>query len=625
MSSTRFCVIAGQDSEMPETGGRRIWWDRPEAPHGEVSVPALLEAKIPRIRAELMAWVYDLGRWKIAGREVQDYCKAGDALSMWWCSLIFEKHPKMLPGLYEALKLRALELFLEENACSELRLVGGDKKLRSALAAFCRAGKPTFTYTPSPAAAHAHLRKRMLSCLYYALPAPCKGLLRFMHWLFSVKRLLPRTRARRPAHPQAATIATYFPNIDPGAAGQGRFRSRYWETLHDALVPAAGEGHRVNWLFIMFPSPQYSLQRCIELLRIFRTEARDGASFHYLEEFLDGKDIADCILRWARLFATSLRIRREARRQFYFRDSGMDLWPYLGGAFIDSLCGWRALERCLQRRACTRYAQWCGRQDWTVFPMENCPWERMLTQALHEAGAGPVYGAQHSTVRPSDFRYFDDQRALEAEDCRIFQPDRIFTNGLGAGAEMTAAGYAANTTGVLEALRYLYLAGSKKRRDTREERRLVVVTSFFADETDVHLRVLAEAVREGVFDALPVIVKPHPYLDVKSRPAWCFPADREPEISVRPLEELFAPGTIVWASNSTTAALEAAFLGLQVMVQAAENDFDLCPLHNLPGVARIRNCADAARALTAPSTPELPEEYLALDPALPRWRALLHL
>ena len=72
---------------------------------------------------------------------------------------------------------------------------------------------------------------------------------------------------------------------------------------------------------------------------------------------------------------------------------------------------------------------------WTLsFPLENCPWERMLTVAMREAGAaatpcsepaaGPVIGAQHSTVRPTDFRYFDDPRTF-TPPCDAFQPDAV--------------------------------------------------------------------------------------------------------------------------------------------------------------------------------------------------------
>jgi surface carbohydrate biosynthesis protein (TIGR04326 family) len=456
------------------------------------------------------------------------------------------------------------------------------------------------------------------------LPAALRAKLRFCHWLWTVKRRLPRADPPPPA-PGTSIIATYFPNIDPHQAQEGRFRSRYWESLHDALAPGPGERHRVNWLYIRFPSPQYSLRQCIELVWKFRAAERDGASFHYLEEFLGWGDILLAAWRYVRLFFNSLFVQSAVRAHFHLRGSHMDFWPWLGAAYAESCRGWRALERCFQRQACIRYVEWCGAQKWTIFPMENCPWERMLTQAVHEAGAGPVYGTQHSTIRAADFRYFDDQRALRDEECRSFQPERVYANGQGAVDAMLAAGYTPEQLGVVEALRYVYLADEGPATSMEGEKHLLVVTGFFADETDAHLAALAQAAEDGVLDGMRVCVKPHPYLPVEERLARLFPRGGTPEIVHRPVGELLVPGAVVWASNSTTVALEAALRGLPLMVQASENDFDLCSLHDVPGLARIRTSTDLARALASLSPATLPREYLALDPALPRWRELLDL
>ena len=67
-----------------------------------------------------------------------------------------------------------------------------------------------------------------------------------------------------------ASIVTYFPNIDMAAAKNGRFRSRYWEKLHDALQPADGKPNRVNWVFLYFPAPQCSFPDAIKLRDRFR-------------------------------------------------------------------------------------------------------------------------------------------------------------------------------------------------------------------------------------------------------------------------------------------------------------------------------------------------------------------
>ena len=168
----------------------------------------------------------------------------------------------------------------------------------------------------------------------------------------------------------------------------------------------------VRWLFIRFPAPQLSFAQCRKLRDRFREEGKDGLSFYYLEEFLRHRDLWAALWRHLRLCWASLRLEKHARPAFHFAGSRLNFWDYAKGDWAESFRGWRGLERCLQNRAFKSYAHCAGPQRWTLFPLENCPWERMLTQAAHEAGNGPVFGAQHSTIRPTDFRYFDDPRAF---------------------------------------------------------------------------------------------------------------------------------------------------------------------------------------------------------------------
>ena len=146
-----------------------------------------------------------------------------------------------------------------------------------------------------------------------------------------------------------------------------------------------------------------------------------------------------------------------------------------------------------------------GPQRWTLFPLENCPWERMLTQTMHEAGNGPVIGAQHSTIRPTDFRYFDDPRTFTGE-LAAFQPDMVRGNGQSACSQWREAGVPAERLGRDGALHYLYLARTDAQdaslgasaESTPASRRLLAVTSFFADETEPHRpRLLARSLHTG--------------------------------------------------------------------------------------------------------------------------------
>ena len=679
------CGDAPLPSSLPPDAAVAVW-DRLDVPEGRLSVPACLTAHLGEIRRELLAWVYDLGRARVDGVEVQERLRCGDTLSMWWCSLLFEKHPKVTPALYPALKLRALERLVEEGGHAALWLHGGDATLHRALRDFCAASGRSFRRLEGGDAAPAAVApgiKARLRRRYYALPAPCKALGRLGAWLWQTKRPLPRAVTPRPQG-EYGTIATYFPNIDAKLAKEGRFRSRYWESLHDALhVPEAAPGDapegapgrvRVNWLFMAFPSPQFTLRQCLALRDAFRQ--RGGATYHFLEEFIDARAVGRALRRYVRLVRASLRLEAAVRPLFCFSGSRMNLWPYLGQYWADSFRGWRALERCLHREGMRAYTAWAGPQRWTIFPMENCPWERMLTEAVHAAGHGPVYGTQHSTVRPTDFRYFDDARAFDAPDCRAFQPDRLLGNGAGARREMLAAGIPPQWVGEVEALRYMYLAGKTAAAAEDADggtsssadggassvatggtsssadggaddgttggvstsadggigggadvtpRRLLVVTSFFADEVQEHIRVLAAWMHGPDAGGWEVRIKPHPYLAVEPYLAQYFPTGGAPEVLAQPIGELLSPGVVVWASNSTTVALEAALMGLPVLAQMPADDVDLCPLQGMDGVARIASAAQAAQALRRPTRACPAAGYLALDPALPRWRALLGL
>ena len=487
-------------------------WDKGSVPDGQISIPVELNERLLPIRDDLAAWTYETGCARINGKLLEEHLRADDNLSMWWCSTLVEKHPKVTHNLFPALKLRALELLLDEKGVTRLELcaaAGADPWMEDVLGRFCKATGREFTVRRiggAEAAQPEGLKAKLKAC-YYRLPAPVKALVRFPAWLWIVRRRLPRTPLSRPALPEGvkpASIVTYFPNIDMAAAKNGRFRSRYWEKLHDALQPADGKPNRVNWVFLYFPAPQCSFPDAIKLRDRFRANGQDGASFHFLEEFLTNGDIAKSLVRFGKLLLSSRAVEPQVRELFRFPGSQMDLWPVLKDNWGDSTRGWRALERCLMREAFRRYAEWAGPQEWTTFPQENCPWERMLCQSMHDGDAGPVYGAQHSTVRPTDFRYFDDPRMINDPACRRAMPELWLCNGTGAQDALLAGHMPEDRTALVEALRYLYLAPKPDAEAAPETpakpTRLLIVTSFFADETDAHLATLAASAKAGTLD-----------------------------------------------------------------------------------------------------------------------------
>lgn len=614
-----FCLLTSATlaSHPASANCKRIVWDAWDVEENDISLCREMNARLITLRSEHQAWAYETGLVETSLGSVAEGFKQGSSLSAWWTSILYERHPKVSPCLYELYLLRTAELLLLEGGCTSLEVHGLNPVAVSMLESLCKARGWGFVAGETvPKKPVSRLRR-----IYEATPAPLRALARFFVWLVQVKRHLKRTRLS-PSSVKSGTIATYFPNIDVKKADEGIFRSRYWESLHSLLD--SQKDVPVRWLFVRFPSPQGSLKQCVAWAKSFAREGRDGISFNYLEEFLGANDMIRALVRYARIMRASLALEEELRPRFVFKDSRLNFWLLLGSDYVESFRGWRSLERCLQQQGIENFVAEAGPQAWYTFPMENCPWERMLTHAAHEQKTGPVFGAQHSTIRPTDFRYFDDKRTWEAPETNVFQPDKIAGNGESACSQWRENSVPEKRLTKIEALRYLYLADNIASA-TSFEKHILVVTSFFEDETRAHIELLAKCLQEGVLKAQDVTIKPHPYLPVEGMLEACLGSAPKPGVTNTPLPEMLASHPMVWASNSTTAVLEAALMGLPVLVMRPVGDFDLCPLQDIAELARTSDVESVRKALADPKPLAVASDYLCLEKDLPRWRALLGL
>lgn len=649
--AARWALLANGGNLDEATGADKILaWD--DSSGNGQSLSAFMHERLFEIRTEHMRWAYETGLKNSNGLQdrgsIAEALECGARPSMWWTSILYERHPKISPNLYPLYKLRALEMLLEAERPESLLLLGGDSLLKTMAGNLCARLGIGYDAKGKAASTSTGWKQK----IYRKLPAPLRALLRFFHWGFTVWRHLPTTRQLEPLayspaggkSNMAATIVAYFPNIDLQAAANGHFYSRYWESLHGVLNREARRerptgGHFARWLFIRFPSPQLSFAQCLKFCGIFSKKGRDGLSFNYLEEFLAPKDLAAAFWRWLKLCVASFRLRKEVENSAVFVNSRLNFWPLIKWDYGESFQGWRSLERCLQNRAFENYFKLAGAQRWHLFPLENCPWERMFTShARNVANNGPVFGAQHSMVRPTDFRYFDDPAAFSDKYFSPLQPDMLGGNGSSALDQWLANGAPESRIVKLEALRYLYLAeqdsaqarsenclpGGEPLESCAEKGHLLVLTSFFADETGAHLNLLRQCMEAGALEGWQISIKPHPVLSVQ---AWleALPAAMRKKIMVlnAPLATLLRPGELVWCSNSTTAALEAALKRLPLMVMAPVNDFDLCPIQNVRGLFRTASVEDVKKFLENPQAPDLPKGYLDLTSGLCAWKKLL--
>ncbi|MBR4742331.1 MAG: hypothetical protein IK079_05490, partial [Desulfovibrio sp.] len=450
-----------------------LFWQEWDVQEGDISLPNELEKELIALRTEHASFAFQLGQTTILGQSIADHFLASTP-SMYWCSLIYERHPKMTPNLYTIYKLRLVEKFLDKKNIKHLTLIGHDDRLATVLKDLLAAKNRGFTYqkegSPPP-------KEPFLKRFYHALPPILRTGIRFLHWLTTVKRKLPKRPL--PIYDNTASIVTYFPNIDLNKAEKGRFYSHYWEELHTLL-----EKQPIRWLFVRFPSPQMHLDAYIAFLRQAEKKALDGVSFSYIEEHLGCGDILHSLKTYFALRKTAKKLSTKIPSLFHFANSALNFWPYAKDDWEESFCGWRALERCIQNRGIQNYVQKAGPQRFYLYPLENCPWERMLTSHVHSQKAGPIYGAQHSTIRPTDFRYFDCEQSYQSN---LPMPDLFLANGASAAKQWRDSGMPLDRLTTVTALRYRYLTALKAQSLTcYEKKTLLILTSFFLDETKAH-------------------------------------------------------------------------------------------------------------------------------------------
>ena len=163
------------DSRAPlafhlETSAAVAHWNLRDVPGDHLSLPALCDARLTEIRREHAAWACRTGLRPVEGALLHEHFQAGEKLSMWWCSLLYERHPKMTPLLYEIYKLRTLEHLLDEGGFTALRLVGGDDRLCETLLALCQATGRQFADYHDPKCRDGRDRSR-LRRIYEACPS----------------------------------------------------------------------------------------------------------------------------------------------------------------------------------------------------------------------------------------------------------------------------------------------------------------------------------------------------------------------------------------------------------------------------------------------------------------------
>lgn len=607
--------------------GMVVYWDKLEVPPGALSVPMMVEESAETLCSEYLDWCGVLARVQV-GKESLAAALRSDLLgggSLWWTTLVAQRSPMASPVIYDVFKLRVLEKLYVAGSYQRLCCVGAGLRLEGVLRRWCKLLRHDFLSQrrEQPRQAKTLPGRRWTK----RLPHPLRALFSLGHflltryvWIFGAGK----GRAK-PLHDGDLAIVTYFPDINLAAAKTGNFRSNFWGPLHGLIREL---GLKVNWIWLYAQAPAMSYRESVVFRRGLNRQTETTGQRHLmLEDRLKLSGLLSAIQAYIGLVMTSFRLA-QCREHFRFPGGALNFFEFLKDDWYSSLRGTVAMETCLHAAA---FRDVIGDLPSTtarmIYIWENQGWELSLLHAWRNRFNTPALGFVHSynLTAVMNLRAYPDRNPVASPYCRP-HPDKLITVGEVPSNKLRQWGWPGDIVTEAEALRYMSLLGKygvEGRNLPETGRHLLVITGYMHSETEAQLRLLAAAAQLGALRAYSqVTIKPHPDTPVDKILADLL-FDPPPRVTSTPLSELFADADVVFAANSTSAAIEAAWVGLPLVLMAAIGEIDLNALRGMQGVDFVATAADLEKQLNTPVRVGIPPDCYCLDSGLARWKALL--
>lgn len=641
------CLHIVDEMSQPQCVGKILLWDRFSENDHIDSILDHQEDYSDETREEFLRFVHNFGEYCIDGSPLRDHLRLPDGFSLWWLTQIFERHPAFFgPNLFEIFKLRTLEHLLLGMQPSSVCLHSTNVQLTQTMSALCKSLDIPFEQRgPAPTA-----EEHELQACGHTLPS-CKNSAasaNATHTLAAWRRILTRFRRSamtnravnafqvtrqawrwwrdvRALFPAAPTVVrqsglllgTWFPNVDAKAAKQGRFRSKYWESVHD-ILPNCGKP--VHWFFIHGDPPDKAPEN-IRLRDALLQNEPGSADMTFLEE---------CVTPWGavRAWLSAMLVAWQARgllqhlpATMQWPNSHLNVYPLLAGIWKNSTQGIHLMRMCFALEGIRHYCALIGPQHAVITSSELQFWERLLFREQRNLGCKHIYAAQHSVIRDADFRFFISPATWNIAEFCALMPDKFFCNSDGAYQAMRKSGFPEQSLGMLEATRFISSATSAPTLPDIPYKRILVATSYFTQEALRTLTLLAQAIRLSNHPLMGnILIKPHPYLPVDSmlRQLFAFP----PRLVSGAIEDHMTPGTVVLADSATSVGLLACYRSLPLIECASENNFDMSITQGVPGRVSVKNAYELVRALHT-IKPTQANSFFCTTPGMPRWHNLL--
>ena len=387
----------------------------------------------------------------------------------------------------------------------------------------------------------------------------------------------------------SVVFVSYLFNLSSVHLKEGKFESNHWTKLPKQLQV---NNCKTNWIHIYIEDKLLpTAKRAAKSIKKFNKNHKNFQVHVTLDTFLSLKIVSKTLVDWVMLIRKSAGVSNALACKDV-------IWPLIEEDWKKSILGDSAVSTLLEYNLMESAINMLPRQDKGIYLQENQGWEFGFIQIWRKRKNGVLIGTPHSTVRYWDLRYFFDSRHYHDSGLNSLPlPDKIAVNGLAAKKQYLKGGYPENKIVVVEALRYYHLDKivSKYVKNNLKESKLniLIVLDFLNKNIEYQLSLLSKSLNL-LTCKVHLIVKPHPANRINTEN---YP-ELEMEVTTESIASCMHRCDIVFASNATSAAVDAYCLGGRVIVVNNPETLNQSPLRGIRSVSFVSTPKDLASALS---------------------------
>lgn len=592
----------------------------------ETYITALVEKNAEHYRSQYLAWIYELGNTTIDGRKLTEHLELRSEFSYWWMTSLAQKANYMKsPYITDIIRLFAFADFAKNNPnIKSIILASASDELSMCIKGWCDTRNIKFS---SEKLVEEVEHKSFLRKLYNGAPCHIQAFFWLLKYLIYHWPLRGVGIKSWKENESSISFISYFANLKPDSAKEGRFESYYWSKLPSALQE---KKIHTSWLHLYTESSIAENPRAAAKIIENLNEFQRGRQAHvFLDSFLNFRSVASTVKDYLKI----RRILRSRGAEFLKGEiskgefNGLQLEPFIKKGWEEGFKGVQSMQNLLTLNLFEIAFSGIAKRHAGVYLQENQEWELTMIYAWRKNSHGPLTGFPHSCVRFWDLRYYYDPRSYCKSRLSLPLPDSVAVGGEAIKKTYINAGYPIEDLKDVEALRYIYLnkvnvenSGPVSRSVRRN--RLLVLGDYSFSITSMQMNILKMISHR--LSNIEITVKPHPLCPIREDDY----SELEFQITNKPLIDLLKCSDIAYTSSTTASSLEAYISGLAIISFLDPNSLNLSPMR---GIKRVKFVSSAdglekalSEALLERGNCNYKHSFFNTDPELLGWFSLLH-